>query len=37
MYECGGEEVPVKKLQKLHDYLTTNKEGLKPYHLYAEN
>ena len=33
MYECGGEEVPVKKLQKLHEYLTANKEGLKPYQL----
>ena len=33
MYECGGEEVPVKKLQKLHEYLISNKEGLKPYHL----
>ena len=33
MYECGGEEAPVKKLQKLHEYLTSNKEGLKPYHL----
>lgn len=33
MFECGGEEVPVKKLQKLQQYLISNKEGLKPYHL----
>ena len=33
MFECGGEEVPVKKLQKLQQYLMSNKEGLKPYHL----
>jgi len=33
MYECGGEEAPVKKLQKLQDYLLANKEGLRPYHL----
>ena len=33
MYESGGEEVPVKKLQKLQEYLISNKEGLKPYHL----
>jgi hypothetical protein len=33
MYECGGEEVSVKKLQKLQEYLILNKEGLKPYHL----
>lgn len=33
MFECGGEEAPVKKLQKLQQYLTSNREGLKPYHL----
>jgi hypothetical protein len=33
MFECGGEEVPVKKLQKLQQYLMSNREGLKPYHL----
>ena len=33
MFECGGEEVPVKKLQKLQQYLTSNREGLRPYHL----
>ncbi|AUG56348.1 ISLre2 family transposase [Acetivibrio saccincola] len=33
MYECGGEELPVKKLKTLEGYLTANKEGLRPYHL----
>ena len=33
MYECGGEEGPVKKLQKLQEYLNANKEGIRPYHL----
>lgn len=33
MYECGGEEVPVIKLQKLQAYLTGNMVGLRPYHL----
>jgi hypothetical protein len=30
MYECGGEESPVKKLKTLEGYLTANKEGLRP-------
>lgn len=35
MFECGGEEVPVKKLQKLQQYLTSNREGLRPYAFFS--
>lgn len=31
MYECGGEEDKVKKLQALETYLENNKEGLRLY------
>lgn len=33
MYECGGEETTIKKLRKLQEYLLSNKEGIRPYHL----
>ena len=33
MYECGGEETTIKKLRKLQEYLISNKEGIRPYHL----
>jgi hypothetical protein len=33
IYECGGEEEPVKKLLKLLEYFNQNKDGLRPFHL----